>query len=75
MKIKIFLIVNIHTSNLSYLLRSLLGAIAIVIGLYAVLWGKAIEYEKMKPLQGIKECQDIEEPLLIGKSNDSELDS
>lgn len=43
-----------------------------MIDLYAVLWGKAVEYDKMKPLQDMKERQDIEESLLIEQSNESE---
>lgn len=44
----------------------MLGAAGIVIGLYAVLWGKAVEFDKKKSNieEMEEECQDIEEPLL-----------
>lgn len=51
--------------NLSCLLHSLLGAAAVVFGLYVVLWGKAVESDKKKAIQDMAEVgQDIEEPLL-----------
>jgi len=63
---------------------SLLGAVAVIIGLYVVLWGKSEEMrEKVDPVLGVSTDEiteeklnskvDLEQPLLMEDSNNEHL--
>ncbi|KAL4035372.1 hypothetical protein IC575_004056 [Cucumis melo] len=57
---------------------SLMGAIAVIIGLYIVLWGKAKDVEDMKRRRGEEvddssEKKDIEQPLLCDEESDETI--